>query len=211
MSNFVIRKNVKWLKKELNGDVSYISLENFAKRNNISVLSYSEGKELIKDLKAEEFTDKANSYFYNSTTMKVIFIRDNQVDKQFLLAHEIGHYLLNHCGKVLEERDANLVAGLLLSNKPNIMLKMSIVTVFLVSVGLCVYLGLREPISPVETEAEQTITAEQTNKTCVLTRTGDKYHLPSCYYVRDKSDLIEVTLEEAEKGGYEPCKVCIGE
>ena len=66
-------------------------------------------------------------------------------------------------------------------------------------------------VPAVTEQPEPDVPANTTEQTYVLTRTGDKYHLPSCYYVRDKNDLVEITLEEAEKGGYEPCKVCIGE
>ncbi|HHV80497.1 TPA: nuclease [bacterium] len=39
-----------------------------------------------------------------------------------------------------------------------------------------------------------------------ITETGKKYHRAKCRYL-DKS-CIEITLEEAKKAGYEPCKVC---
>lgn len=42
----------------------------------------------------------------------------------------------------------------------------------------------------------------------VVTKTGDKYHLPDCQHVREKDNVIEMTKQEAIEKGYEPCKVC---
>ena len=42
----------------------------------------------------------------------------------------------------------------------------------------------------------------------VVTRTGDKYHLPDCQHVRGKDDVIELTKQKAIEAGYEACKIC---
>ncbi|WP_207726458.1 hypothetical protein [Anaerocolumna chitinilytica] len=39
-----------------------------------------------------------------------------------------------------------------------------------------------------------------------ITRTGKKYHISSCRYLRQSK--IKITLKEAKAEGYEPCKVC---
>lgn len=41
-----------------------------------------------------------------------------------------------------------------------------------------------------------------------ITRTGTKYHKPTCSYVRNRDDLREMTIEEALEEGLQPCKVC---
>lgn len=46
------------------------------------------------------------------------------------------------------------------------------------------------------------------NEVVVVTKTGDKYHLPDCQHVRGKTDLTELTKQEAIDKGYEACKVC---
>lgn len=48
------------------------------------------------------------------------------------------------------------------------------------------------------------------NETTIVyvTHTGKKYHLSGCWYIKDKNNLIEISIEEAEAAGYEPCKVC---
>ena len=43
----------------------------------------------------------------------------------------------------------------------------------------------------------------------VVTPSGTKYHLPSCQYVKDKTNTIEYNIPEAIDKGYSPCKICI--
>lgn len=43
----------------------------------------------------------------------------------------------------------------------------------------------------------------------VVTPSGTKYHLPSCQYVKDKTNTIEYNISEAIDKGYYPCKICI--
>ena len=39
-----------------------------------------------------------------------------------------------------------------------------------------------------------------------ITRTGSKYHLDECRYLRESK--IPISLEDAKEQGYSPCKVC---
>lgn len=49
--------------------------------------------------------------------------------------------------------------------------------------------------------------SENTEKNYYITSTGSKYHIGTCYYL--KNSKIEITLSEALEQSYEPCKVCI--
>ena len=46
-------------------------------------------------------------------------------------------------------------------------------------------------------------------ETVYVTRTGEKYHVEGCQYIEGKDDLRDMSAEEAEQAGYEPCSVCI--
>lgn len=46
-------------------------------------------------------------------------------------------------------------------------------------------------------------------ETVYVTRTGDKYHVGGCQYIKGKDNLQEMTAGEAEQAGYEPCSVCV--
>ena len=38
---------------------------------------------------------------------------------------------------------------------------------------------------------------------------GEKYHTENCSYVKNATELSEITKEDIEIYGYEPCKRCI--
>ncbi|MCI8806483.1 MAG: hypothetical protein HFE59_11540 [Clostridiales bacterium] len=48
----------------------------------------------------------------------------------------------------------------------------------------------------------------QSNKTVIVTKSGEKYHLPTCYHIANKSTLIEMDIKKAEDLGYKPCATC---
>ena len=48
---------------------------------------------------------------------------------------------------------------------------------------------------------------EENSEIVVITKSGKKYHKPTCYHVIG-SEVIELTISEAEAAGYEPCKDC---
>lgn len=75
---------------------------------------------------------------------------------------------------------------------------------------------VNEPTTPVSSKPTNNTTPinttpiqSETNETIVkITKTGKKYHKPTCYYVSNKSNTIEVTIEEALKKGLTPCSKC---
>ena len=44
------------------------------------------------------------------------------------------------------------------------------------------------------------------DKRVYITRSGTKYHIKSCYYI--KYSRYPVSIAEAEQRGYQPCRVC---
>jgi len=68
-----------------------------------------------------------------------------------------------------------------------------------------------QPESTESTEPEKTISTELITTTesaqlYVITPSGKKYHRQTCRYAANVKQYV--TKEEAEKLGYEPCKVC---
>lgn len=45
----------------------------------------------------------------------------------------------------------------------------------------------------------------------VITKSGKKYHRPDCYYIANSKNIMQVTIEQARDGAYEPCKHCFSE
>ena len=57
-------------------------------------------------------------------------------------------------------------------------------------------------------QIEDTQIIENETTIVYVTHTGKKYHLSGCQYIKDKNNLIEISIDEAEAAWYEPCKVC---
>lgn len=49
------------------------------------------------------------------------------------------------------------------------------------------------------------------NRNVVITKSGDCYHRPGCWHIRDKDNITEISIDEAQNMGYVPCEDCIPE
>ncbi len=67
---------------------------------------------------------------------------------------------------------------------------------------------ITETITELTTTEAIESTTPQSNKTVIVTKTGKKYHLPTCYHIANKSTLIEMDIKKAEDLGYKPCATC---
>ncbi len=129
------------------------------------------------------------------------------------MLHEIGHIWLNHnyntyC-KEKQEREADEFAVLV-----KILLKYK----RLLYVSAIIIVGLLLTIILLYTQQSAKNTAKpvimlipspiQNNTSVVITKSGEKYHLPDCQYVRNNTNTINMSKEEALNAGYEPCAVC---
>lgn len=45
----------------------------------------------------------------------------------------------------------------------------------------------------------------------VITKSGEKFHRPDCRHISDKTNITQMTLDEAQNTGYIPCKDCFSE
>lgn len=167
--------------------------------------------------------DSENTMAYIDYDKRCIVI-SKQADEEYatrLLAHELGHLMLEHQlrfpgDNVKKENEANYFAECLLSkpikHKYIIAVIASVLacTLIFAGIGLITHDEPQAPPTPTETTQTQDYTQDYTGEV-VVTSSGRKYHKPNCQYVRDKTNILTLTLEEAEKAEYEPCKVCFGE
>lgn len=68
-----------------------------------------------------------------------------------------------------------------------------------------------EDIKQVQTTSVPAATEERTQieaGNVYITTSGKKYHRPTCGFVKNKSNVLEISVEEAIKTGYKPCEVC---
>ena len=222
MANNAI-KQARKIKKEVDGKVTYDSLCRIACDRGICVLYYSEAQELIERLKVTEKARKSRAFLYRSDLTRFIFVEDGHPDKLYLLAHELGHYVLGHDGNSTPEQEleADQFAKALFTDNNYKPLAVALSIVAIVGIITGFMLSADRGEAPAQTVRQQPTTTDTTGAAStenddqeqiyIVTRTGDKYHLPDCQYVRNKTDVLEITLDDAISMGYEPCKVCIGE
>ncbi len=137
------------LKKQLKNHISYETVREYANQKNFDVFSYSEGWEVITDLKVVGMAQKSNSFIYVGKRVRAIFIDEGQQESLFLLLHELGHYLLGHTidcqtgHSIREENEANLFAELVLKGNKRrhkrLLIAIIIILVLAVAAG---FLGL---------------------------------------------------------------------
>ncbi len=145
----------------------------------------------------------------------------NDIAAQLIL-HEIGHIVLGHLidNEVteftdLQEKEANEFTDevrRIVASKPK-QKRIAMVTVAL----LALILGISAVAQNVQSESANIsipvsgtqITVSDTEMTVFVTKSGEKYHRERCPHIKG-SEITELTVEDAERLGYEPCKSCIG-
>lgn len=68
------------------------------------------------------------------------------------------------------------------------------------------YKNNQENIKYTQETQETTLTPNITD--VVVTKSGQKFHTPNCKHIKDKSNLIHMTIDEAIQAGYEACEDC---
>lgn len=170
---------------------------------------------LINVLGLDEQIEKTKGFTYADTKRRLVFLNEDLSDaeKLLVLAHEEGHIYCNHFSSapiigrdVVEEHEANEFTHYILHNsitrkfgvavkrrkKPIII---TVAVIMAIVVGL-VILGV--------VKKEQSYYGEY-----YLTTTGNKYHEEKCIFVKDKTNVRRLTIEEFESGEYEPCGICL--
>ena len=59
-------------------------------------------------------------------------------------------------------------------------------------------------------EPESSVSVPQTGRVYYATKSGTKYHIAGCSYIKGKDNLKTLTEEDIKSGKYEPCSRCIG-
>ena len=170
---------------------------------------------LIESLGIEDAIDKSRGFTYADRQRRLVFLHEDLSDdeKRLVLAHEEGHIYCGHLsthpiiGKdVVEEHEANEFTHYILNvgasrKLENVIRKnkkvLSIVAALLIvfAIGLIVFTAVRK---------EQSYYGEY-----YLTSTGNKYHEEKCIFVKDKTNIHRMTIDEFESGDYEPCDICL--
>lgn len=185
-----------------------------------NVLFFSdETDELIRKLHIEDMarTNKAFTVCVEKTYL--IFVYDKLPYREIntLLLHEAGHILLHHNFKNIsndDNHDADVFARLVLSpcTWGHYILAVLIIIIALPAFLNIIYSGIEnKPLEYLPSTYSTSLSESKqplSSQNVVITTGGEKYHTPNCYIVKDKTNIIAITLDEAIQMGKEPCKIC---
>lgn len=220
-----LKKTAKSFRSRYNlKTVSYDSLFDVAEKKGFTVIEFSRISSdknvavLISELNLSEFIIKAKGFTFVDPDFRLVFINEDLSDdeKTIVLAHELGHIELCHYGTaniigndVKEEYEANEFAHFLLSENTGFDMEsfifkykkqiIAVLSVLVVSLSiLFVYVSFTDRNNNRNDTTEYYITV-----------TGSKYHRADCVFVKNKSNVRPITVEQIKTSRYEPCKVCL--
>lgn len=184
---------------------------------------------IIKELNVKEQFEAHLSLTFSSEDSQFILIYagiSNDTAAEMLL-HELAHIFLGHLDNSeipaeTDEAEADMLISYVKQEvykkrKPNA-LSLVIAAVGIMSFAMSVniagsYQNAAEPVestfgtysSDIAESAENGTISQ--SESVFVTKTGSKYHKADCYHIQG-SDVIELTVAEAEEAGYVPCKDC---
>lgn len=185
----------------------------------------SENDIVLNKLNIDKDFRKKSAFSYAKDEIKYIFIYSKISDEaaSTLLLHELAHIYLKHLEKSTistesDEIEADLFVSCIFREFHNKRIRLTALNSF-----ICVLTAIMLVVSVHNSrenetiaEVDTTISAitsvpnseqDESSEIVVVTKSGKKYHKPDCYHVAG-SDVIELTISEAEAAGYKPCKDC---
>ena len=146
-------------------------------------------------------------------------LKGRYAEEQFLILNKMGEdYCFSNIERDIYKIFKSFVQHVKLFRVRGLVKRYIPVAVVSVMLGMLIMLPLiwndevpasSEPMSYQQTAQETDSDFVPINETVYVTRTGEKYHVEGCRYIDGKDDLRNMTIEEAEQAGYEPCSVCI--
>lgn len=205
-------------------------LEDLIKGYGYKIYRFNDNDAAVAAVGAADTAKTSLAFTVSTSKLKCVFIRTgvSDVEARQLLLHELSHILLGHLKCDASERtdyvieqqeiEANLLVQEI-KQRVKIQPKMTTaVKVFLALALICaVGVSVCKLAENAHTESPQTqdsvsstvTTGSSVGEYVYITRSGEKYHKANCPHIKG-SETTELTVEDAERLGYEPCKNCIG-
>lgn len=209
MRKALVKKEVRKLLKQLKG---ITTLDSLIKKSDCLICFFNNrnmiGDEILADLGEKSYARKTDAFSLINGDKKYIFLRNSlsEEEKLFSALHELGHLRLGHNisptntfeEKINFENEANSFANEVLNHRH---IRQSKVIILLAGILLIAtaYWGLNYAT---EIKIE--------NMQCFITATGNRYHI-GCDHLRDNYGITWMTVKEARKLEYTPCKDCVPE
>lgn len=179
----------------------------------------SSSDEIVDLLGMKQYFEAHWAFTYSDMQNKIIAIHSNIPDYLFskMLLHELAHIYLHHLDAVSmpaasDEAEANMLVDCILeeiykSKSPNIVsIVFLVISISALMLSLHIRSDQQNTIGTIDGVYISSSQIQQTEKVFV-TKTGQKYHKSDCYHIID-SEVVELTISEAEAAGYKPCKDC---
>lgn len=225
----MIEKTANKFAKALKNDITFHNAKNYVERQlgyHVLYIGTPDGNREMQRYSLTDYKDKL-AFSYTADTCNLIFISNtlSEDEKLLYLLHECGHILANHINmdaneidSTRAEKEANEFAYTVLlvgSRKQKTRYKGPFCISFVLAVMFMVLTAVLVFCDP--PKVSQTLsrsaftnassgTEEADDNVVYVTPHGQKYHVPSCRYVKGRNDIIAISPEEASK--YDPCKVC---
>lgn len=125
-------------------------------------------------------------------------------DEELLISKFKGYLLLHE--KVHEKDKRKPVFGYVI---PTVII-ITVTTILLSNIPKQTKQENIKPLPEIKTFTQVETSAPQTQREnlVIITSSGKKYHKPTCMYVKDKTNTVSLSIEEAINMGYESCEVC---
>ncbi len=218
--------------------ISIETLEGIAHRNGWILETYATAQDFIENRHLNDLTAKCKAFVIGADGKHIILYDGNidYNDKIFSICHEMGHIVLHHSlgggMSAVQECEADIFAEEMISptcsrartqlqedlckqlgirsqrNIVSIVILIACLVVLALSVGISLLSRNPERIVGYERSAASSSDTVASSSVYV-TLYGEKYHIDGCHYIADKENLSEMTVEEAERKGYDPCGYCI--
>ncbi len=222
MDSREIKLKVRKLIKEFGvQELKYASLRRYIESLGYTIVEYNHLandeiiSSLINALNLSDCIKTSKGFTYADQNQRIVFIHEDLSDaeKLLVLSHETGHIYLGHMSSapiigrdVQEEYEANEFAHFFLNpggwEKTKSFVHKHKVASIIVAICLVLLITAGAILSHIAKE-------KQYYGEYYITDSGNKYHAIDCVYVKDKTNIRRMTVEEFESGEYEPCKKCL--
>lgn len=222
MSSREVKLKAKRFLKEFGVHViDYPTLREILEKQGYSIVEFNTASNdetvstLISILRVGDNVKHSRGFTFADNNHRIVFVHAelSEKEKLIVLAHEEGHIYCGHLASgsiigrdVQEEYEANEFAHFVLNPDKISQASSSIGRhkktwiIALICVGVLVIGGTIFCVIHQE---------QQYYDEYYITESGNKYHREDCIFVKDKTNVRRLTLEEFESGEYEPCKMCL--
>ena len=175
------------------------------------------------------------AYTVESNDSRMVLYNDALSDQDLIIAftHELAHIVLCHSHRcngpddtsTYKDYEANIFVYKFLNYRHTTKKRIASVMSFIICLVLLtapVYIrqGNNSNNSVIPSEQESVVVKPSVNEPevvapavneyeVIITKTGSKYHKPTCYYVKYKTNTTTLTEAEAIKANKKPCTVCL--